>query len=250
MMTTPLQRREAADGRQPTADAGLDQAVLRLQEGRAAFARLSLSDRIALARAMQVGYLKIAERSVRAACEAKGIPLRHGDGGRGMGDGAVERDPPAAPGRGVARRSRAHGEYAARAGGTIARRPAHGERVPHEPHRRGAVQGHLRRRALPGGRGGGLHARRARTLLQGLPPAGAHRADSWGGEHRGHSGDGCDHQALQRREGLPPQDESGERLSGTVAGGGLLRADPARLPVRGLRWAGGGGVPRAAPRDR
>ena len=75
MMTTPLQRREAADSRQPTAHAGLDQAVIRLQEGRAAFARLSLSDRIALARAMQAGYLKIAERSVRAACEAKGIPF-------------------------------------------------------------------------------------------------------------------------------------------------------------------------------
>lgn len=52
----------------------LDRAVARLQEGAAAFARFSIPDRIALARAMQSGYLEIAEQSVRAACEAKSIP--------------------------------------------------------------------------------------------------------------------------------------------------------------------------------
>ena len=52
----------------------LDQVVARLQEGAAAFVRLSLPERVALARAMQAGYLGIAERSVRAGCEAKGIP--------------------------------------------------------------------------------------------------------------------------------------------------------------------------------
>ncbi|MEO7987092.1 MAG: aldehyde dehydrogenase family protein [Gemmatimonadales bacterium] len=52
----------------------LDRVVARLQEGAAAFVRLSMPERIALARAMQAGYLQIAERSVRAACEAKGIP--------------------------------------------------------------------------------------------------------------------------------------------------------------------------------
>jgi aldehyde dehydrogenase (NAD(P)+) len=51
----------------------LDRAVARLQEGSAAFVRLSLPERAALARAMQAGYLAIAERSVRAGCEAKGI---------------------------------------------------------------------------------------------------------------------------------------------------------------------------------
>jgi acyl-CoA reductase-like NAD-dependent aldehyde dehydrogenase len=53
----------------------LDQTVARLQEGSAAFVRLSLPERAALARAMQAGYLGIAERSVRAGCEAKGIRL-------------------------------------------------------------------------------------------------------------------------------------------------------------------------------
>ena len=52
----------------------LDQAVARLQESATAFVRLSLPERMALARAMQAGYLRIAERSVRAGCEAKGIP--------------------------------------------------------------------------------------------------------------------------------------------------------------------------------
>jgi aldehyde dehydrogenase (NAD(P)+) len=52
----------------------LDRIVARLQEGAAAFVRLSLPERAVLARAMQAGYLGIAERSVRAGCEAKGIP--------------------------------------------------------------------------------------------------------------------------------------------------------------------------------
>ncbi len=68
-------RTASAAPHRPTARRELDQAVARLQEGGAAFARLSLPDRIALARAMQAGYLRIAERSVRAACEAKGIPI-------------------------------------------------------------------------------------------------------------------------------------------------------------------------------
>ena len=53
----------------------LDEAVARLQEGARTFARLSLDDRIRLARSMQEGYLKVAELSVRAACAAKGIPF-------------------------------------------------------------------------------------------------------------------------------------------------------------------------------
>jgi acyl-CoA reductase-like NAD-dependent aldehyde dehydrogenase len=61
--------------RRPTAQRQLDEMVARLNEGATIFARLKLSDRIALARSMQVGYLRIAEQSVRAACAAKGIPL-------------------------------------------------------------------------------------------------------------------------------------------------------------------------------
>jgi aldehyde dehydrogenase (NAD(P)+) len=59
--------------RQPTAQRELDHIVTRLQEGAVAFVRLSLPERIALARAMQAGYLQIAGPSVRAGCEAKGI---------------------------------------------------------------------------------------------------------------------------------------------------------------------------------
>src|SRR5215212_3760998 len=47
--------------------------VARLREGAVTFARLSIRERIALARSMQAGYLRIAERSVLAGCRAKGI---------------------------------------------------------------------------------------------------------------------------------------------------------------------------------
>ena len=58
----------------PTSRDQLDEAVARLQNSARKFAKLSLDDRIALARSMQAGYLKVAERSVEAACRAKGIP--------------------------------------------------------------------------------------------------------------------------------------------------------------------------------
>ena len=51
----------------------LDQLVARLSEAAPRFVRISLSDRIALAQSMQAGYLRIAQRSVEAACAAKGI---------------------------------------------------------------------------------------------------------------------------------------------------------------------------------
>jgi hypothetical protein len=59
----------------PTAERRLDETVARLRAGAPVFARLSLTERIALARSMQAGYLRIAEESVRAACVAKGIPV-------------------------------------------------------------------------------------------------------------------------------------------------------------------------------
>ena len=63
-------------GRRRTGDARreLDEEIARLQEGASAFVRLGIPDRIALARAIQTGYLKMAERIIRAGCEAKGIP--------------------------------------------------------------------------------------------------------------------------------------------------------------------------------
>jgi acyl-CoA reductase-like NAD-dependent aldehyde dehydrogenase len=51
----------------------LDEMLGRLGAGARTFAALPIARRIELARSMQAGYLRIAERSVRAACEAKGI---------------------------------------------------------------------------------------------------------------------------------------------------------------------------------
>jgi hypothetical protein len=59
---------------QPTSTRRMDEMVARLREGAAEFVRLPISDRIALARSMQAGYLRIAKRSVEVACAAKGIP--------------------------------------------------------------------------------------------------------------------------------------------------------------------------------
>lgn len=53
----------------------LDIEIDRLRRGAGTFANLPLDERIALARSMQYGYLKIAERSVAIACKAKGIEL-------------------------------------------------------------------------------------------------------------------------------------------------------------------------------
>jgi aldehyde dehydrogenase (NAD(P)+) len=52
----------------------LDQMVTRLRDGASRFVRLSIGERIALARSMQAGYVRIAKLSVEAACSAKGIP--------------------------------------------------------------------------------------------------------------------------------------------------------------------------------
>jgi hypothetical protein len=52
----------------------LDAMATRLREAAPRFAGLELSRRHALVLAMQAGYLRIAERSVAAACDAKGIP--------------------------------------------------------------------------------------------------------------------------------------------------------------------------------
>jgi acyl-CoA reductase-like NAD-dependent aldehyde dehydrogenase len=51
----------------------LDEMVARLHAAAPAFARLSIGDRIALARSMQAGYLRVARRIVEAACAAKGL---------------------------------------------------------------------------------------------------------------------------------------------------------------------------------
>lgn len=53
----------------------LDTSVARVRAAASRFATLTIQDRIALATAMQRGYLSIAEASVRAGCQAKGIPF-------------------------------------------------------------------------------------------------------------------------------------------------------------------------------
>lgn len=57
----------------PTPHSELDAVVQRLKERSRVFARLSIRQRIALAGKLRQGYRDIAEESVRAACDAKGI---------------------------------------------------------------------------------------------------------------------------------------------------------------------------------
>jgi hypothetical protein len=57
-----------------TSQADLDAAVARLRVGAPVFAELPIAERIALAESMRAGYARIGERSVQAACAAKGIP--------------------------------------------------------------------------------------------------------------------------------------------------------------------------------
>lgn len=59
----------------PTPQWQLDEALARLRGAAPTFARLPITDRIALARSMRAGYLRIAQQSVRAGCAAKGIAL-------------------------------------------------------------------------------------------------------------------------------------------------------------------------------
>lgn len=58
----------------PTGQRQLDETVARLREAAPEFARLPMPERIALARSMQAGYLRVAEGMVRAGCAAKGLP--------------------------------------------------------------------------------------------------------------------------------------------------------------------------------
>lgn len=51
----------------------MDNAIQKLRDNANAFVRLPLADRIALAKTMQQGYLRVADRLVLAGCKAKGI---------------------------------------------------------------------------------------------------------------------------------------------------------------------------------
>ncbi|HYQ79912.1 MAG TPA: aldehyde dehydrogenase, partial [Anaeromyxobacteraceae bacterium] len=58
----------------PTERVRLEEAVSRVRERAQEWARLPLRDKAALTRAIMAGTAKVAERSVAAACAAKGIP--------------------------------------------------------------------------------------------------------------------------------------------------------------------------------
>ena len=64
----------AATAPKPTEPSRLDQLVTRLRDRADAWAALPVGDKIALARSMFRGIARVAERSVAAACAAKGIP--------------------------------------------------------------------------------------------------------------------------------------------------------------------------------
>lgn len=59
-----------------TTPSRLDETVARLKAGARRFARISLDERIVLARSMQQGYLRIARASTSAAAKAKGLPFK------------------------------------------------------------------------------------------------------------------------------------------------------------------------------
>ena len=71
-MSTPPVR---AHTPRPTATPLMDEAVGWVRENARRFALLPLEQRAALARAMQVGYLRVAAETVKAACAAKGVSL-------------------------------------------------------------------------------------------------------------------------------------------------------------------------------
>lgn len=56
----------------PTGRQEMDTTLARMREGARKFAKLSIHERVALARSMQAGYLKIADAAVKAGCAAKG----------------------------------------------------------------------------------------------------------------------------------------------------------------------------------
>jgi hypothetical protein len=57
-----------------SSESEIDAKLLRVREAAGLWARLRIEERLALARSMLAGYHRVAERSVREACAAKGIP--------------------------------------------------------------------------------------------------------------------------------------------------------------------------------
>ena len=77
----------------PSPRQDLDRAVERLREAAPRFAKLTLDQRVALARSMQAGYLRVAEETVKAAARARDLRLGTPEEGEAwaMGPWAVVR---------------------------------------------------------------------------------------------------------------------------------------------------------------
>jgi aldehyde dehydrogenase family protein len=71
----PAPRAEPSPSRVATGRRQMDEMVARLKESASQFTRWTLRERVALARAMQAGMLRVSEPLVHAACQAKGISL-------------------------------------------------------------------------------------------------------------------------------------------------------------------------------
>ena len=85
---------------QATPVSSMDPLVRRIKEGSRAWVKVSLAERIALLEELRRSYHAVAEPSVRAACEAKGIDPGRSHRGRGVaGRSARGAAQPAPPGR-------------------------------------------------------------------------------------------------------------------------------------------------------
>ena len=134
----------------PTSAPRLDEAVARVREGASRLLRLSLDERVALARSMQAGYLGSRASSVHAACAAKGIPLGTPLEGEEWTLGPLVRRAPPSPDPAVAAGAQAHRQHAASASSAAPPTAAGGAGVPRRPDRRHPVQGRPGGRAPPG----------------------------------------------------------------------------------------------------
>ena len=216
----------------PSSAPKLDEAVARAREGAARLLRLSLDERVALARSMQAGYLAVARESVHAACAAKGIPLGTPLEGEEWTTGPwmvvrhlrlIEQ---ALLGLKHAGNTPV-GERGQTADGRLDRAGVSGRR-----HRRHPVQGRAGGCAYAGRCDRPGPRRYPSPLLQGKHPRRARGARPGRRQRQRHPFDGRHHQALQRGQGLRPQDEPGERLSGSVPRARLCRCHPRGLSSR------------------
>jgi hypothetical protein len=200
----------------PSSPRQLDDMVARLREAAPGLVRLSISDRIALAQSMQAGYLRIARRSVEVACAAKGISADNPIAAEEWATGpwsvvrhlrlvteslrAIQRTG-TTPVGGIGRN----------ADGRLTVRVFPTNRIDGILFSGITVDVHM----LPGVNEDSLDASRA-SFYKERKHEGRTVLVLGAGKYRRDPRDGRRHQAVQRRLGLPAQDESGERLPWTI----------------------------------